>query len=229
MTACKYKDINYTLNRRNRKTISIYVERNNNVTVAAPNHIEENDLNEIMELKRYWIYKAQSELQELNKTSVQRELVDGEGFLFLGRSYKLKIDDNLTSPLDLSDDYFLLDKKVVDNAQRHFIKFYKDNGIPILQERVWYFSNKIGVNPSGIRIMELKNRWASKSSNNILNFHWKIIMAPLSVIDYVIVHELAHIIEKNHNNEFWGIVESVIPDYLERKNWLKVNGAGLDI
>lgn len=229
MTACKYKDINYNLQRRDRKTISIYVERDSNVTVVAPEHIVEDDLDKIIERKRYWIYKAQSELQELNKTSIKREIVDGEGFLFIGRSFKLRIDDNLMSPLDLSDDYFLLDKKVVDDARKHFINFYKDNGMSILQDRAGYFSARLGLNPNGIRIMELKNRWASKSDNNMLNFHWKLIMAPLSVIDYVIVHELAHMIEKNHNNAFWGIVESVIPDYLERKNWLKVNGASLSI
>ena len=229
MTTCKYKDIDYNLHRRNRKTISIYVERDSNVTVAAPEHIEEDDLNKIIESKRYWIYKAQLELQELNKTSIQREIVDGEGFLFLGRSFKLRIDDNLIPPLDLSGDYFLLDKKVTDNAKKHFIDFYKNNGMSILQDRVGNFSAKLGLNPEGIRVMELKNRWASKSESGVLNFHWKLIMAPLSAIDYVIVHELAHMIEENHNNAFWSIVESVIPDYLERKNWLKVNGASLSI
>ena len=86
----------------------------------------------------------------------------------------------------------------------------------------------MGVIPKKISIRELKNRWAS-ISNTSLNFHWKIMMAPLSIIDYITVHELAHYIEPNHGIKFWEVVESVMPNYYEKKNWLRMNGAFLDI
>jgi predicted metal-dependent hydrolase len=225
----KYKDINYNLKKSNRKTISIYVERNGEITIIVPEQISQSKLDSIIESKRYWIYKALVEQQELNKTRVHRELIDGEGYLFLGKSYKLKIENNLPKPVTLNGDYFLIDEGVVHNAKNHFINFYRENGKDILSQRVNYFKDKLGVSPDGIRVMELKNRWASKSPNNSLNFHWKTVMAPLTIVDYVIVHELAHFIKPTHNTEFWGLVSSVIPDYIERREWLKVNGAGLDI
>ena len=86
----------------------------------------------------------------------------------------------------------------------------------------------LGVNPNKIRVMELKNRWASRGKSG-LNFHWKMMLAPISIIDYVIVHELAHYLKEDHSDEFWEIVESVMPNYKDKKEWLKINGAGLDV
>jgi len=93
---------------------------------------------------------------------------------------------------------------------------------------VEYFSKKLGVKLPEIKVMDLKKRWASKSKKG-LNFHWKIMLAPITVIDYVIVHELAHLKHQNHSDAFWELVGSVMPSYLDRKNWLRLNGAGLDI
>lgn len=225
----KYKDIDYSLKKSNRKTISIYVERDGDITIIVPEQISQRELDNVIESKRYWIYKALVEQQELNKTKIGRELIDGEGYLFLGRNYRLKIENNLPKPVILKENYFLIDENIVHNAKPHFVNFYKENGKDILNQRVNYFKDKLDVSPENIRVMELKNRWASKSPNQALNFHWKIIMAPLTIIDYVIVHELAHFSKPTHNPEFWGLVSSVIPDYIERKEWLRVNGAGLDI
>jgi predicted metal-dependent hydrolase len=128
----------------------------------------------------------------------------------------------------LVEGYFVLNFNSLTNAKKHFIDFYKNEGAKHLPNRVNYYKKKLGVDPKSIRIMDLQNRWASWSDDR-LNFHWKIMLAPLSVIDYVIVHELAHLKERNHTNEFWEIVESVIPDYKDKKMWLKLNGANLDI
>jgi predicted metal-dependent hydrolase len=111
----------------------------------------------------------------------------------------------------------------------HFKDFYRTKGAEKLKDRVDHYKDMIGVKPQGIRVMELKNRWASCSDNNILNFHWKLIMAPMTVIDYVVVHEMAHFLYPNHNESFWNVVDKVLPDFLERKNWLREKGAALDI
>ncbi len=83
--------------------------------------------------------------------------------------------------------------------------------------------------PSEIRVMELQNRWGSCTSKGVINFHWKCAMLPLSVLDYVIVHELAHLENKNHSPVFWRTVEKVMPNYEEAKTWLKFNGAGMSL
>jgi predicted metal-dependent hydrolase len=132
-------------------------------------------------------------------------------------------------PLKLYQGYFCLRKKDVPSATEHFKDFYRRKGTEKLKDRVDHYKDMLGVQPQGIRVMELKNRWASCSENNILNFHWKCIMAPMTIIDYIVVHELAHFIYPNHNESFWNVVDKVLPDYLERKNWLRENGAALDI
>ncbi|WAI01342.1 M48 metallopeptidase family protein [Methanogenium organophilum] len=83
--------------------------------------------------------------------------------------------------------------------------------------------------PRGIRVIDFKYRWRSCSSKNHLNFHWKIILAPMTIVDYIVVHEMAHLIEKNHTPEFWEIIGTVLPDYEQRKEWLRRNGKYLDI
>ena len=223
-----FDGITYSLIKSDRKTISIYVEPDGSVIVRAPKDITIDKVNKVLGNKRLWIYKALAEFQELNRTRVTRKIANGEGFLFLGKSYRLKLDTNLTKPLSISQGYFLLDENYASQARDIFIKFYKEQGKKYLPDRVEYFKNKIGVEPKKIVVRELKNRWAS-ISKTALNFHWRIMLAPISIIDYVIVHELAHFIKKNHSLEFWEIVESVMPNYIEKKNWLRLNGAYLDI
>jgi len=224
----KYSDIIFNLQRNKRKTVSIYVEPTGEINVLAPEKISEDDLNQIIEKKRYWIHKSLLEMELLNETKVEREIKNGEGFLYLGKSYKLKILKNLKTPLTLRQGRFYLDKDSSINAQKHFKEFYKNKGRIHISARIEYFKNKIGVNPPQLRVMELGNRWGS-CSGRYINFHWKVMMAPMKIIDYVIVHELAHLIETNHTDKFWELVESVIPDYKQKKEWLKTNGANLNI
>jgi len=225
---CTYNDITYTLAKSDRKTMSIYVEPNGTILVRAPKYIPQEKLNAILGLKKYWIHKSIAELQELNRTKVTRQIAHGEGFLFMGKSCRLKIDKNLKKPLSLVQGYFILHTDEIENAREHFINFYREKGREYIPTRVEYFKKKIGVEPKNIRVMDLKNRWASQSRNGV-NFHWKLMLAPMTIIDYIVVHELAHLNVQDHSPAFWELVESVMPNYDERKNWLKINGANLDI
>jgi predicted metal-dependent hydrolase len=223
-----YKDITYKLARSQRKTMSIYVEPSGEVTVRAPKNLEIEKINNILDLKKYWIYTSLSKLKELNDSKIIRQIVDGEGFLYLGKSYRLKIIQNKKSNLVLERGYFLLDEKNTDKAKNEFINFYKNEAKKIIPSKVNYYKKKLGIETQDITIMELRNRWASKSKKG-LNFHWKIMLAPISVINYIVVHELAHYIKEDHSHEFWELVESVLPNYIEQKEWLRINGAGLDV
>jgi predicted metal-dependent hydrolase len=221
----QYKDINYELKQSKRKTMSIYIERDGRVSVLAPEHLNIEEIEKVLEEKRYWIYSQLAEWEYLNSARVNRQFVNGEGFLYLGRSYRLKLVEEQDEPLKLYQGYFCLRKKDVPSATEHFKDFYRRKGTEKLKDRVDHYKDMLGVQPQGIRVMELKNRWASCSENNILNFHWKCIMAPMTIIDYIVVH----FIYPNHNESFWNVVDKVLPDYLERKNWLRENGAALDI
>lgn len=224
----RYKDIEYALKRSSRKTASIYIERDGQVSVIVPDDLSDQQVEELLESKRRWIYTNLAEWRDLNATRVQRDYVNGEGFLYLGRTYRLKLVEQQPVPLMLKEGYFCLRPNGV-SADVAFKAFYKEKGKQRLEDRVAYYQTKMGVRPKSVRIIDLKNRWASCSSGGNTNFHWKCMMAPPTVIDYIVVHELAHLVYPNHTQAFWNEVDKVLPNYQERKEWLRVNGAGMDL
>ena len=224
-----YKDIEYNLAKSNRKTASIYIERDGSISVLAPEKWSQDQINEVLERKRPWIYRGLAEWEDLNATRVTREFVSGEGFLYLGRTYRLRIVEKQAKHLILKDGYFYMRSDALEKPYEIFKEFYRAKGQTKINERVEYYQVKMGLEPGKVRVMELKNRWASCSENSDMNFHWKCMMAPLNIIDYIVVHELAHLIHKNHTDAFWNSIDKVLPDYIERKEWLRINGAGMNI
>ena len=225
----RYKDIEYSLKQSDRKTTSIYIERDGSVSVLAPRPFDTEHIEDILECKRRWIYKNLAEWEDLNRTRVHRQYVNGESFLYLGRNYRLSLVPRQDIPLTFFQGQFCLLKTSVPEAPELFKAFYKDKLRCRLDERVSGYAASLGVEPQSIKVMELKNRWGSCSAKGAINFHWKCAMLPLSVLDYVIVHELAHIKEAHHSPLFWRTVEKVMSGYDEQKTWLKFNGAGMGL
>lgn len=98
-----------------------------------------------------------------------------------------------------------------------------------INERVDFFKLRMGVEPTSVKVLDLKYRWASWTPGGHLNFHWKSMVAPAKVLDYIVVHELAHLIVPDHSAKFWNEVDKLLPDYCDRKEWLRVHGAGMDL
>lgn len=226
-----YRDIRYTLKRSRRKTASVYVERDGQITLIVPEALSERQIENVLEGKRRWIYKSLAEWHDLNATRVERQFVNGEGFLYLGRSYRLKLVPRQDEPLLLKDGYFCLrtELRPAAKAATAFRDFYRDKGLVRISERVAYFRARMDVEPKSVKILDLKHRWASWTPGGNLNFHWKCMMAPAKILDYIVVHELAHLICPNHSSKFWNEVDKVLPDFGERKEWLRVHGAGMDL
>lgn len=224
-----YKDIDFSLKKSDRKTTSIYIERDGSVSVLAPKPFDIPRIERLIEKKRSWIYRGLAEWEDLNRTRVHREYVNGEAFLYLGRNYRLQLVNEQDAPLKLKNGQFCLLQTEIPRAQKHFRDFYKSKLGPRLRERVGQYAARMGLEPASIKILELKNRWGSCSASGVINIHWKCAMLPLSVLDYVVVHELAHLEDSNHSPAFWRIVEKVLPEYEEQKNWLKFNGAGMSL
>jgi predicted metal-dependent hydrolase len=228
-----YKDITYALARSERKTASIYIERDGKVSVLAPASLSDSQIEGLIESKRHWIYKGLAEWRDLNATRVPRAYVNGEGYLYLGRSYRLRMVESQDQPLVLKNGYFCLRDggrpTSHDGFSEVFKEFYRQKGTEKIPRRVSFFQPKMGVEARAIRVLDLKNRWASCSSGGSLNFHWKCMMAPPTILDYIAVHELAHMRYTNHTRSFWNEVDKILPDYRDRKEWLRVNGAGMDL
>ena len=239
MSVRRIRDIKYQLlPGTNRKTTDIIIERNGSIAVRPPKNLSPDQIDSVVESKRLWIYRNLAEWRDLNAMAVVREWVNGESFLYLGRSYRLSLVDDQDCDLKLIEGRFCLNRALINSkllpgdsklAQEAFIAFYTKKGRKWLKERTAYFAPKVGVRSSGTVIKDLGYRWASCSPQNMLSFHWKCMMAPLKIIDYIVVHELCHIHYKNHSDAFWNEVDKVLPDYQERKVWLKHQGAGLDL
>jgi hypothetical protein len=226
-----YRDIQYTLKRSKRKTASIYVERDGQITLIAPEDLSVQQIEKVLEDKRRWIYTHLAEWHDLNATRIERQFVNGEGFLYLGRSYRLKLVPKQVEPLLLKDGHFCLrtDLRPAAKAVAAFKDFYRDKGLVRIKERVDFFKARMDVEPKSIKILDLKNRWASWTPGGNLNFDWKCMMSPAKILDYIVVHELAHLIFPDHSAKFWNEVDKLLPDYSERKEWLRVHGAGMDL
>ncbi|MGX9257056.1 M48 family metallopeptidase [Pantoea ananatis] len=229
------RDIEYELlPGSDRQTTDIVIERNGMITVRPPRRMTPEQVDETVLSKRIWIYRNLAEWRDLNATQVTREWVNGETFLYLGRGYRLQLVAGQKDDLKLKDGRFCLQREIVQQggdiaARRTFVLFYKLKGLPRIRSHVAFFAAKVGVNPGKVQIKDLGYRWASCGTSGDLHFHWKCLMAPLSVIDYIIVHELCHLRYRDHSDAFWNEVDKVLPDYQERKEWLRVRGAGLDL
>ena len=215
-----------------RKTTDIVIERNGVVTVRPPIQYTPEQVDALVESKRMWIYRNLAEWKDLNASAVVREWVNGETFLYLGRSYRLALVSNQDYALQLKEGRFCLNCAVIEQggkaaAQQTFEKYFTDKGYSRFRDRVKYFAPKVGVQIIAIKVKEMGYLWASCGIGGRLNFHWKCLMAPPKIIDYIVVHELCHFHQRNHSKAFWNEVDKVMPDYRERKEWLKKYGASL--
>ena len=226
--------ITYDVIRSRRSTADIIIERDGSVVVRAPEWADDEQVASIVESKHYWIYQGLAEWRDLNATRVLREYKNGEGFLYLGRAYRLLLVSDQDDALQMRNGRFTLRRDLVEQgeiaaAKPAFRDFSVAKGLERLRRRVGYFAPKVGVEPAVIEVKELGLRWASCSPGGKLSFHWKCMMAPQTIIDYVVVHELCHFHHRDHTDAFWNEVDKVMPDFRERKEWLRKNGAGLDV
>ncbi|MDI9478919.1 MAG: SprT family zinc-dependent metalloprotease [Bacillota bacterium] len=226
-------EINYRIKRSKRKTIALFVDPEEGVIVRAPERLTDRQIRKIVKEKSNWIIKKQEELKKIKNVNV-KEFINGEKLPFLGQLYELEVIETVDTRgvlIALKDGKFQI--KVFSNMKsydrreeikRKLIEWYKKEARTKYSERVEFYRKKLGVSYNKISIRDQKTRWGSCSNKGNLNFNWRLIMAPPSILDYIVVHELAHFIHANHGRDFWKLVENIIPDYREKREWLKING-----
>ena len=238
ITTGKRDGLEYRLKRSDRKSMGISIERDGAVMVKAPQRAELNDIEKFISEKKVWIYQKLAKKKALNRERPRREFVNGQGFLYLGKSYRLKFIDNAgfkskkspkTAPLRLWHGYFELAESEKAGAREHFIAWYKKQIKRRIKERIPRYDKRIGVTVKDIRILDLGHRWASCGRSGVINFNWRSVMAPIWVFDYILVHEMVHLIERTHSDKFWSLVSRIMSDYEEYALWLNENGAELDL
>jgi hypothetical protein len=186
--------------------------------------MKEADIYRFIEEKESWIGRKQ--IQALNEMRPSHQYVDGELFLYLGHKIPLRIIPS-QKPALVMDGTFSLTESAQPQARSYFANWYREQARSVLTERTAYFARNHGFKPGKLRISSAKMRWGSCSARGTLSFTWRLVMAPLEVVDYVVVHELCHLKELNHSRAFWMRVETILPDYKQKRKWLKDNGKSL--
>jgi predicted metal-dependent hydrolase len=226
----KLENIDITIEKTaRRKTVSIFIERDGSVRVLAPLTATDEKIEYAVKAREYQIFSKLAKWKELNQGKVNREYVNGQSFLYLGRNYRLSIVDDQDTPLKISGGFFRFDKKHLSKADKVFKDFYRDKATQKIKERLKLIEGRFQRKPNSIKVLDLQNRWASWTPNNGLNFHWKCAMAPVPVLDYIITHEMVHLKHPNHSNEFWNELDKKMPNFREYEDWLKKNGVKMDL
>ncbi|KJS88267.1 MAG: hypothetical protein JM58_01535 [Peptococcaceae bacterium BICA1-8] len=206
---------------------------NDKVRVSFPRGTNEQKVKGFVEDKKEWILKT----LEANKLSEvknpQKNYRTGEVYLYLGRSYMLqtKVYQRAKPYLKLTDNaiWVFIPENVPESnwailVKEELSKWYKNQAQQVYQEKLEHYSKIMGLKYNQLRIKNQATRWGSCSSKGNLNLNWRVIMAPEDVIDYLIIHELAHLKFMNHSQQFWQLVATFKPDYIKWKKWLKDNG-----
>lgn len=228
------KQIEFTVTYRRRKTIEIGVEPPDIVSVVAPEGTEDEDLLKYVKLKAKWIVQKLYEIKEIQSQHVDREYVNGEAFMYLGRNYSLLIieDDSLKKPqTKLYQGKFVISTPTKDQVKlkASMEEWYRQKTLEKVHERIAYYKRYFDVEPTDIKVKEQKKRWASCTSKRELLFNWRCAMAPSWVLDYIVVHEMSHMFIMDHSKDFWSLVERIMPDYEKRREWLKNYGIKMDL
>ncbi|MBI5962913.1 MAG: M48 family metallopeptidase [Chloroflexi bacterium] len=215
------------LTRSKRRTISLIIERDGTLTVRAPLRVSQSMIESFIQQKADWIMRTRKKIESIEQIPAKR-YVDGEKFLFLGSFFDLKLVRPQQPSLQF-DSGFTLSQSVQPKGGQHFTKWYKDRAYEIISERVQEYAQRFSFTPKKVKISSARTRWGSCSPDGTLNFTWRLVMAPLDVIDYVVVHELTHLRVKNHSSKFWQAVESIDPEYRRKRKWLRENGEKLNL
>ena len=234
MRSIKYgnKTVSFKIERSNRrKTVGFYIAPEKDVVVRAPHILRDDEIAKIVKKKAQWIVEKLDLVKNHSHFHPTKEFVSGETFLYLGRQYRLKVIKSdskngekcklIRGRLQVEINNKLNGNNGKEAVKKALVRWYFEHAKKKIPERVKFYACLIGAWPQKIEVKNHKRRWGSCSQNGIIRFNWKVIMAPVTVLDYVIVHELCHLVYPHHSSLFWEKVQTIIPDYATRRNRLK--------
>lgn len=221
---------NYTIKRSSkRRKLTITVERDRSVIVHAPETTSEEKIREVVESKRQWIYEKTRHAQKYRELPHPpgKELVNGESALYLGRPYQIEVTQDNGNEIRF-DNRFRIPASLSRERKTVLRDWYINKAKEKILPRAGKFASDLGVEFSSAKIVDNRYRWGSCTTKDNVNFNWRLIKAPMYVVDYVIIHELAHLMEANHTPRFWNIVRAQSPKMEKAKQWLIEHGQILE-
>ena len=223
-------DLNYTIVRSpRRKKLTITVERDRSVVVHAPAQAAEDAIRQAVEGKRQWLFDKINHAQKYQDLphAPGKEVVNGESALYLGREYSIALTSTESGGVEFSRRFLI---PLADQRKRKAVlkDWYLARAKEAIVPRVKRHAGELGVAVAEANIVDNRFSWGSCTTKDHVNFNWRLIKAPMFVIDYLIVHELAHLLEANHTLRFWNIVRAKAPLSEKAKAWLKEHGQLLE-
>lgn len=202
------------------------IEADGSLRLRAAGDVATDELQHFLASKRDWVYRKLSEKELLRHEPVTKELVDGEGFLYLGRSYRLRIVDDAEA-VRLERGRLLMPRTDVQSGEAAIIDWYRTRGLQWLRPRVAEWAQRLRVEPTELEVADLGHKWGSATAGRRIRVHWATLQLRPTLVEYVLAHELAHLREPHHGPLFWQLLGRVLPDFEDRKNELARVGAGL--
>jgi len=202
------------------------IEADGSLRLRAAEDVVTDELSQFLASKRDWVYRKLAEKEVLQQEPVTKEVVDGEGFLYLGRSHRLKIDDG-HGAVRLERGRLVLPRPLVEAGESSLVAWYQRCGEAWLRPRAASWAERLRVEPGSIEVADLGHKWGSATAGRRVRIHWATLQLAPSLVDYVLAHELAHLREAHHGPGFWQLLARVMPDYDERKHDLAKRGASL--
>lgn len=220
--------LDYEIKYSNRKTLNITVERDRSIIVRAPKSLSEDRIEEIVNSKRQWIREKMNHAQKYPLDYSPKEFISGETLMYLGRNYQLLVEKDNYEGVKFNR-RFSISKVNQEKANQLFKNWYMERSLTKIKPLAKKYAENLGVVYNECKVSEMKYRWASCTPKNNIIFNWRIIKAPQYVVEYLVAHELVHLIENNHTPQFWHILSIQVPNYQKSKDWLKVNGHLLEV
>jgi len=216
-----------------RHTIGLTVERDGSVVAAVPVGVALDEVERQLRGRELWLHSSLTRRTSLTAPVAAKEYVSGEGFHYLGRAYRLRVMRGATGDpipeLRLFQGKFHLRWDCADRGRECFIRWYSAQAEGWLTEKMPRLQRRVGVEVRRVAVMDLGYRWASCSETGRLNFHWRTILLPPDLVEYLALHELCHILEHNHTPRFWTLVRRADRDFERKERWLKENGSRFDL
>lgn len=205
----------YILIRSKRKTVAIHV-RDGVVEVRAPLNMLKCDIDDFVASKERWIKEKLAVLRERFENREAFTLNYGDIVTYRGKNYPVTAKKGNRVGFD-DESFFIPPDLPAENVKSACIQIYRMLARRDLTEKTVKYAKVMGIDPANVRVTNAKSRWGSCSAKKSINYSWRLIMADDDVVDYVVVHELAHLYEMNHGELFWARIESVMPDYRDRR------------
>lgn len=200
-----------------RKTLELTVDRSGELKLYAPEATPREHLEKWVKSRLLWVYQKLAIKEASLPIPRPAGYVSGDAVYYLGRSYRVRFVADQEVAVHCRAGWLELRLSDKADAETRIKEWFQVTGGHWIKERVRLLSDRYGLLPSTVEILDLGNRWGSCSAAGRLNFNWRLLQFPIRLIDYVITHELVHLVEPYHNDDYWRRLEGLLPDYADRK------------